>query len=688
LGAIFSAEGKYTEAKLALDTAIKAGLLASPEPFSRELSGWYLQRAGIKGRLGELESALRDCQLSLQKILPGYQSSGPLALGDARYYSPENRLWETFTLQGNLLYQWFEKANREDYLFAALRAHEAAMEVEALQLRALAYDESSLNLLASNRQQKNEAVAIAWRLWQLQPSPERYFKVLSIAERSRSLMLQDRKRQLDLMAGRQADPVLVSSLDEVDSLMAVAQVALRDLDPASIGYLQQEVMIDSLVSRKQQLKASLSLASPLYASARFGDLTFSLKDLQLGLPEGVLVASYFLGEGEMFLFGISHDHTDLLRIPLEKDLLAQINELYASVTSPYMGQPSSLGKYDDIRRRLSLHLYEQVLQPLTSQPAFSGLSRLWIIPDGIIGRVPFALLHTAPFSGKYYAEEPFLVKSMALGMANNLTLLFLQMNGTVSAEEAELLCVAPSYQSMGGGGSRAVGTELALPVPQGVRLVFHLQEANYLHRRYGGGFLFESKATVPQFLDEVEHYSLLHFSGHAQPDSATGLWNFLALEAEAGSYDAFAPFWQPQILALRMQAQMVFLSACETSRGKFYQGEGHSSLARAFLYGGASSVVATLWQIDDSVSLRFAERFYLNLEQGLSKDVTMQQTMLSMIAENRPPYAWAPYLLWGDAREISLSPQQPLWPYVLVIAVLLALLGGIYLRVRIRKREL
>ena len=54
---------------------------------------------------------------------------------------------------------------------------------------------------------------------------------------------------------------------------------------------------------------------------------------------------------------------------------------------------------------------------------------------------------------------------------------------------------------------------------------------------------------------------------------ARSLFFALALEPEPGSLDAFSAFWQPQILALRLNASMVYLSACETSRGKFYQGQ-------------------------------------------------------------------------------------------------------------------
>lgn len=680
LSGILSRKKVPSAALSAMNNAVAYGKTAFPEPYSREMAALFLQRAELSRRQGNFVEGLHDCQRSLTKLLPGYFIGDVTSLGNPNRYIPDYRLWETFALQGTLLSLLHEQTAELRYLEGALKAHEAAMAVEALQLRVFAYDESSLSLLADNRDQKSDAVEIAWKLWELDPSKDKFFKALSIAERSRSLLLQDRKNQLTLMADNRVDPLLVRQIDRIDSLLAQAQIDLRDLDAESISYLQQEVYLDSLMTQNHELKDHLLQTSPLYAAARFGDLPFDLHEFQTALPEGVLVASYFLGKHDIFVFGIGKKQEMLFRLPLPQDLPQQVNDLSEAITLPYMGRPSALSQFDSTRREVSLALYQKLLAPLLEHPQFDPSNRLWIIPDGIIGRIPFALLLTEKPTSPYYAHEAFLIKERSLAMASNLTLMHLQLNTALPDRATDLLCVAPSYELSAIGSARSVGTDLPVSVPEGVRLVFHLQEAEYLNKRYGGGFLYEKGATVPAFIQEASEYSILHFSGHAQPDSATGLWNFLALEPEEGSLDAFSAFWQPQILALRLDASMVYLSACETSRGKFYTGEGHSSLARAFLYAGSESVVATLWQIDDSVSLRFSQRFYEHLEAGVPKDIAMQQTMISMIDENRPPYAWSPYLMWGDPDPISLSEKQT--PWLLLLVGVAAILVGIFFLVR------
>lgn len=663
LAAALEARGEFHGALKQVDVAIRVGKRTYLSQFSREMAAMYLQRAEVYQGIGLPEKGLADCQLALERLLPGYRIGDGLSFGNPNRYLPENRLWEAFTLQASLLEDIYSNTSRSEYLAAALKAHEAAMKVEALQLQVFAYDESSLSLLAANRAQKSDAVSLAWKAYKETPDSETFFEALSIAERSRSLLLQDRKNQLELMADQQSDPILVREIDKIDSLIADAQIILRELDLESIAYLDQEAYLDSLVSVSYQLRDQLISISPLYASARFGDLPFDLAEFRSLLPSEVLVVSYFLGESDLFVFGLSSTSQSFIRIPISADLNSEVNLLSEAITLPYIGRPSMLAELDSVRKKLSWKLYQELLAPILSSPEFSKASRTWIIPDGIIGRIPFAMLHTEPTDAEYYVYEPFLVRKTSLAMANNLTLLYLQLEAEEKGETSELLCVAPSYEAGGFGSVRSVGTDIPVAIPEGVRLVFHLQEAEYLNDRYGGGFLYEKEATIAAFLESAGDYSMLHFSGHAQPDSATGTWNFLALEPEAGNLDAFAAFWQPQILSLRLRAELVYLSACETSRGKFYQGEGHSSLARAFLYAGSESVVATLWQIDDSVSLRFSQRFYENLEAGQPKDLAMQQTMISMIEENRPPYAWGPYLLWGDSDPVLLDQRNtfPTW---------------------------
>ena len=75
-----------------------------------------------------------------------------------------------------------------------------------------------------------------------------------------------------------------------------------------------------------------------------------------------------------------------------------------------------------------------------------------------------------------------------------------------------------------------------------------------------------------------------------------------------------------EVMRLRLKADLVTLSACQTGLSKVLSGEGVIGLTRAFLYAGASSVLVSLWIVNDVATAELMKRFYLGLINGLSKD--------------------------------------------------------------------
>ena len=84
---------------------------------------------------------------------------------------------------------------------------------------------------------------------------------------------------------------------------------------------------------------------------------------------------------------------------------------------------------------------------------------------------------------------------------------------------------------------------------------------------------------------------------------------------------------------------MVVLSACETGIGKLQRGEGIISLARAFAYAGAKSIVTSLWSVNDQKTKDLMLLFYKNLRKGKSKSEALREAKLSFIAKNDNPNA-------------------------------------------------
>jgi CHAT domain-containing protein len=92
----------------------------------------------------------------------------------------------------------------------------------------------------------------------------------------------------------------------------------------------------------------------------------------------------------------------------------------------------------------------------------------------------------------------------------------------------------------------------------------------------------------------------------------------------------------------------VVLSACETGVGEPTRGDEVVSLARAFLYAGTPSVVATLWRVDDAATGELMVAFYTRLASGEDKAESLRGAQLAVMEEHESPYFWAPFVLVGD----------------------------------------
>ena len=103
-----------------------------------------------------------------------------------------------------------------------------------------------------------------------------------------------------------------------------------------------------------------------------------------------------------------------------------------------------------------------------------------------------------------------------------------------------------------------------------------------------------------------------------------------------------------EIFNLRLQADLVTLSACETALGEQVTGEGMVGLTRAFLYAGADSLLVSLWPVSDRSTPDLMTGFYRHLRDLRPKAVALQQAKLERIGAGDEPYRWAPFILAGD----------------------------------------
>ena len=108
-----------------------------------------------------------------------------------------------------------------------------------------------------------------------------------------------------------------------------------------------------------------------------------------------------------------------------------------------------------------------------------------------------------------------------------------------------------------------------------------------------------------------------------------------------------------EVFNLKLPAELVVLSACQTGLGKEVKGEGLVGLTRGFMYAGSPRVVVSLWSVNDEATAELMTRFYRGmLKEGLRPAKALQAAQVSMLKEKRysAPFYWAAFTLQGEWR--------------------------------------
>jgi CHAT domain-containing protein len=156
----------------------------------------------------------------------------------------------------------------------------------------------------------------------------------------------------------------------------------------------------------------------------------------------------------------------------------------------------------------------------------------------------------------------------------------------------------------------------------------------------------------------LQDYRVLHFAVHGIPSTRFPARSALLVQPADGEDGLLQA---REILALRLRAGLVTLSACETGSGSLQEQEGVASLVRPFLAAGARSVVANLWAADDQFSLSLMREFYSALAAGADVGESLRRAKLRMLELFGPdvaPKLWSGLLVYGDTTTTIASSRR------------------------------
>lgn len=284
-------------------------------------------------------------------------------------------------------------------------------------------------------------------------------------------------------------------------------------------------------------------------------------------------------------------------------------------------------------------LHALLIAPAERAGLFGGMRRLVVVAHSVLSYLPFAALQREG-TGRYLMEDYALLQ---LPSAASLAVL----RGAVQADG-----------EVGSGRGATVFAPFPNTLPGSSR------EARAFRRAVGSARSEQGRnATELRLRRALSGGGTVHIASHGVMNPRNPMFSRIELAAGDGGMDNDGRLEVHELLSFRIRSPLVFLSGCETGVGsawstQFARGEDYATLAQAFLYAGATSVVATLWRIGDDGAAAFAERFYghagrLDPAQALAE----AQREMAKDARFGSPYYWAAYQLFGAGGSVSWTAQ-------------------------------
>ncbi len=405
--------------------------------------------------------------------------------------------------------------------------------------------------------------------------------------------------------------------------------------------------VDQLTREIAWLRTQATLADERIAKfqAHTGRLPAATgEDLRRTIQPGVRVTEFFLGESHAWLFEARAGGIAVHRLPDPTEIDRLARQLHLSWRSA--------GDSKDDR--------------LAGARAFAGTlfgppgaavsdEQIHVIPDGALHLLPMAFLAHEAWPA-LRAGNALVVPSLAAVQAAGRSqdspgdrLLAVVADPVYSATDSRLASVAPGAHA-----DREFDSLRRLPssATEARELIALAGDAD------GTLALIGPDASRRRLLESsLGRYRILHFATHALADSADPALATLVLSRWSAQGEPLdGALRRFDIAQLRLNADLVVLSACDTAIGREIAGEGLLGLSQAFLQGGARTVVASLWQVPDRSTARLMREFYFQLlARGRSAAVALQLAQRAVREQPRwsDPYYWAGFQL------VTIDPFVP-----------------------------
>ncbi|HEY2293402.1 MAG TPA: CHAT domain-containing tetratricopeptide repeat protein, partial [Thermoanaerobaculia bacterium] len=627
LGILRQAQGSRREAREAFETAATG---------FRDL-GDHPNEAAVLVNLGRLRAGdgdLAGAESAFRRALQAYAAAG----------RPAGEVWARMGLAQVTYARGDVKKALRDAETSLAQLERLRLQPGSLSLRA--------SLFASYQDAFAAAVDMAMELHRREPAAGHDVHAFEISERARARSL------LDALGRAAVDPPPIAPALQARETAAGDRLAAAERRRAAL--VAASAPPGRVAEAELELRRCLAEIERLEAASRPAEPPAGLRTLTLRevrqetLDPSTVLLEYALGERRSFLWAVSSRGFRSYELPPRQELESAALRAHALLV--------------DSRRLLARGQTDAALAELSrlvlgSAAAELTRDRLVIVPAGALHLIPFGALPDPAVPG-----SPLLVhhEIVSAPSASSLAAIHRRAAGRGRPPAVVAVLADPVFDAADPRvtGRREPPALLAAAVRRGVtkparpfsRLLSSREEARTVlalappgERLAALDFAARRSLAVGGAL---ERFRIIHFATHGVVDTQHPELSGIALsmvDERGRPQNGFLRAYE--IYRLRLPADLVVLSACETALGKDVRGEGVVGLARAFLYAGTQRVLVSLWPLEDKATAELMRRFYEGLfRRGLppAEALRQAQTALRSQAGRQAPYYWAGFVLLGD----------------------------------------
>ncbi|MFC2141822.1 CHAT domain-containing protein, partial [Acidobacteriota bacterium] len=571
-------------------------------------------------------------------------------------------LWEAYL---ELARNYVKQNRKKD---ALIKFQDSINQIEKIRSR-INLEEFRASFMGSDKRLEAYQDVISLLVSLHKENPEKLYDVMAFnfLERGKARAFLDSLEISQINISQNVDFILLNREAEI---MKEISTLYTMLYASSISNEQTEELNTQLGQKEDELevlKREIRSKSPAYANLRYPSMA-TLEDAQKLLDSHTAFFEYSIGKEKSYAFVITKNDYSIYELPCKEEIKNLVIN-YLKILSDKQNNDFSSG--------------HQLFNTLVRPGIQSNIKNIVLIADDILHYLPFETLIVSEEDKQWLIMEHEIAYASSI---SSLKELIDRKNSNGNKANMDLLAFGDPYfgpkennekndSNDGNNGQNGLNysrLEFSETEIKRISSLFRQKKTNAFYRENASEDILKEH--------DLSNYKIIHFATHSEIYDERPTRSNIVLTIDDNP-DEDGILQAREIYNLDLNADLVTMSACRTGLGKFIRGEGIEGLNRAFFYAGTSSIVMSLWTVNDHATSQLMERFYYYLHGSNSIMSSLRLAKLELINSDvlSHPFYWAGFIVSGKA-DHAVFPKKLSLAMILGIAILAAILLFVILR--------